>query len=752
MTLSGRGSDPERIDGDVQWLDFDDSRKPGDDALTAGTLALSSTANNYAMSFANPAPHNYVITTATLTITASAQNKTYGQTISFGSGSTQFTSSGLQGSDSISSVTLAVNNNGGAASAPVGSYTITPSAATGSGLGNYTITYDTGTLTVGAATLTITAKPDSKTYGQTVVFGSGSTAFTSSGLQNSETIGSVTLAVNNNGGAANAPVSGNPYTISPSAATGGTFTAGNYTITYDPGTLIVGVLPVTLSGTRIYDGTAVASASGIPLVVANLVSGDNVTVSGDAILASKNVGSEAISDAAATRVQSASGSTGGSAASSFTVTVAAPGNGNTLVAVISTRGTTVNRVSSITQTGATWVQATEGVNANGDTTEIWYAPNVSGAGTVATINLAAPLFASAVVAEYSGILTLSPLDQTANNSGNGTAATTGGTGTTVQGSEVWVGGIGLPGSSLTLGSILSSFNTIANAQSSSGTTANNANVYALDSIVSSTGTASSGGTISGGSSGTIAQRGTATTANVGSGTTMTINTPAGVVAGDVMIANIQLSDTEGSGYPSLSGWTPIATIDFDTFITTDYRAELPVHRVAGASEPSSYQFTIDTQSVSGASGAIVAFSGVNTGSPFDVTPGSYTKGSLTTSISVPAITTVTANDAIVMCVAATPGLMVTSFATTSPGSLTSLYGSTANANGTVGAGWGTKATTGTTGSGTATLSGAFSAWAGMLLALASRLLPPPHNGPAQLQPSNRDHPWRSVALLQPTTR
>ncbi len=30
------------------------------------------------MSFANPAPHNYVITTATLTITASAQNKTYG--------------------------------------------------------------------------------------------------------------------------------------------------------------------------------------------------------------------------------------------------------------------------------------------------------------------------------------------------------------------------------------------------------------------------------------------------------------------------------------------------------------------------------------------------------------------------------------------------------------------------------------------------------------------------------------------------
>ena len=95
------------------------------------------------------------------------------------------------------------------------------------------------TINVTAAPLTITAKPQSKTYGQIVSFGSGSTLFTNSALQNGETIGSVTLAVSGNGGAATASVSGSPYTITPSAATGGTFTAGNYAITYATDSLTV---------------------------------------------------------------------------------------------------------------------------------------------------------------------------------------------------------------------------------------------------------------------------------------------------------------------------------------------------------------------------------------------------------------------------------------------------------------------------------------------------------------------------------
>jgi len=61
------------------------------------------------------------------------------------------------------------------------------------------------------------------------------------------------LAVSGNGGAATAPVSGSPYTITPSAATGGTFTAGNYAISY-----VASTLTITQSATT---GAIVSSAN-----------------------------------------------------------------------------------------------------------------------------------------------------------------------------------------------------------------------------------------------------------------------------------------------------------------------------------------------------------------------------------------------------------------------------------------------------------------------------------------------------------
>ena len=57
---------------------------------------------------------------------------------------------------------------GAAATATVAGspYTIVPSAAVGSGLSNYTISYVNGSLTVNPAVLTVTAEHASKTYGQ----------------------------------------------------------------------------------------------------------------------------------------------------------------------------------------------------------------------------------------------------------------------------------------------------------------------------------------------------------------------------------------------------------------------------------------------------------------------------------------------------------------------------------------------------------------------------------------------------------
>ena len=213
---------------------------------------------------------------------------------------------------------------------------------------------------------------------------------------------------------------------------------------------------------------------------------------------------------------------------------------------------------------------------------------------------------------------------------------------------------------------------------------------------------------------TIAQRGSATQGTAArNATTLTINKPTSVVAGDVMIANIQLRKGTVTAYPSLSGWTSIASVNFENG-GADHRCEV-LYRVAGSSEGTSYTFNLaGGAQVDGAAGGIVAYSGVDTTSPLDAV-GSYTTGS-TKAISGVSAITVSANAAVLMCVGSFEGLTVGSFSTTSPGALTALYGSVADANGTVGAGWGIKTTAGSTGTGSATLSSA-KVWGAILLAL-----------------------------------
>ena len=78
----------------------------------------------------------------------------------------------LKNSDSVASVTL--TSAGAAATATVAGspYTITPSAAVGTGLANYIISYHDASigLTVNAIALDITANNQSKNYGATFTF------------------------------------------------------------------------------------------------------------------------------------------------------------------------------------------------------------------------------------------------------------------------------------------------------------------------------------------------------------------------------------------------------------------------------------------------------------------------------------------------------------------------------------------------------------------------------------------------------
>jgi hypothetical protein len=100
---------------------------------------------------------------------------------------------------------------------------------------NYAISFTGNNFEITRKNISVTPNDITKAFGETLSLGPGQTGFSASGLANGETIGSVTLASE---GAAAGAVPGT-YALVPSAATGGTFTASNYSIIYNNGTLTV---------------------------------------------------------------------------------------------------------------------------------------------------------------------------------------------------------------------------------------------------------------------------------------------------------------------------------------------------------------------------------------------------------------------------------------------------------------------------------------------------------------------------------
>ena len=174
---------------------------------------------------------------APLTITADSQTKTYGGAVTFG---TEFVAKGLVNGDHVTSVTL--SSPGAAATAGVSGspYPIVPSAAVGTGLSNYSITYEHGTLTVNPAALTITANDITIAAGQSIP----SFAVQYSGFVPGQgpSVLSGTLSL---GSSANAGRPPGPYPIVPSG-----LTSSNYAITYVTGTLTITMPFVTVTGVQ----------------------------------------------------------------------------------------------------------------------------------------------------------------------------------------------------------------------------------------------------------------------------------------------------------------------------------------------------------------------------------------------------------------------------------------------------------------------------------------------------------------------
>ena len=319
--------------------------------------------SNYTINYAKG---SLTVNTKPLTITANNRSKTYGDTVIFAG--TEFTASGLANSDTVTSVTLA--STGAPAGAAVGSYDIVPSNAVGTGLGNYTISYMNGTLTVYPVAPTISSvNPNQEVQGLTrnvIISGNNLTGATAVSFGADITVNSFTVD-------SATQITAN-ITISGSAAAGlrdvsVTTPAGTATLTngftvltmpaissVSPTQAVQGqALSVTITGTNLSGVTAVGFGSGITVNSFIVDSNTQITAS-IAVSDSATVGAR---DVSVTKAGGTATLTGG-----FTVNQAAPD----IVSVVPNQGVqgqTENvTITGTHLTGATSVDFGAGVTVN----------------------------------------------------------------------------------------------------------------------------------------------------------------------------------------------------------------------------------------------------------------------------------------------------------------------------------------------------------------------------------------------------
>ena len=122
---------------------------------------------------------------------------------------------------------------------------------------------------------------------------------------------------------------------------------------------------------------------------------------------------------------------------------------------------------------------------------------------------------------------------------------------------------------------------------------------------------------------------------------LAINKPAGTQPGDVMVASVAVRPSSVV-ITAPAGWTLVR--DLDNTSTSGNSSSLAVYyKVAGTSEPASYNWTFNTSA--GAAGGIQSFSGVDALNPIDVEAGQNKSAALL--ITAPSVTTRYANDMIV---------------------------------------------------------------------------------------------------------
>ncbi|AJY45865.1 hypothetical protein TM49_09545 [Martelella endophytica] len=233
----------------------------------------------------------FAVTPRALTVTASDAVKTYGDTASL----TGFTTTGLVNGDSVAAVSE--KSLGADAEADSGVYDIIASAAKGTGLSNYDINYEKGTLTVDKAALTVTADSGSMIYGDAVPM----IGYAVSGWKNGQN-GPLLSGVFVTTDATSSSDVGSGYST---AAFGGALSgaaAGNYDISYVAGSMAIQRRAITVvadAGAKIYGdlGLLTYTVGGMGLANGDRLSG-KLESDGQAMLA--NVGSYAVTQGSVT--------------------------------------------------------------------------------------------------------------------------------------------------------------------------------------------------------------------------------------------------------------------------------------------------------------------------------------------------------------------------------------------------------------------------------------------------------------------
>ena len=211
------------------------SRAVGEDVGTYTITPSAAADSNYTVSFVTA---DFTITAADLTVTASDQTKVYGATDPV----LTYSITGFQGTDTESDLDTAVSISR-AVGEDVGTYTITPSAATDS---NYAVSFVTADFSITAAPLTVTASDQTKVYGAT----DPTLTYSITGFQGTDTEAdldtavSISRAVGEDVGT---------YTITPSAAAD-----SNYTVSFVTADFAITAADLTVTAsdqTKVYGAT-----------------------------------------------------------------------------------------------------------------------------------------------------------------------------------------------------------------------------------------------------------------------------------------------------------------------------------------------------------------------------------------------------------------------------------------------------------------------------------------------------------------